>query len=570
VNAGPSHPEIQALLTGPGAPFETEVVEIRGLPTTVWKNAPRNLGDVLEEGRALGGARDLIRLDDTAISHDDHHRAVMALANRLADEFGVVKGDRVAIAMRNYPEWSIAFFATVVLGAIATPLNAFWSGPELAFGISDSRPRVLVVDGERLERLAPHLAELGPLAILGAHLDDRRGTEPLPAGVRDLAPLLEGPASRPDVDVAPDDPASIFYTSGTSGGRPKGVLGTHRNMTTTLVSGRYVGARQVLRDGIDPTAVPRSAPVLLLPVPLFHATGCQAILLSGVAHGATVVLMRRWDPEVALDLIEEHRITQVAGVPAMAWDLMSSPTLSRRSLGALVSIGGGGAASPPELLRRIKRELPGCGAGTGYGLTETSATVASISGQDYLRRPEAVGFPVPICDLRIVDELGRDVPRGERGELWIRGANVVPGYWDRPEETAATFTDGWLHSGDVAVLDAEGYLSIVDRVKDIIIRGGENVSSLEVEAALYEHPAVLEVAVFAKPDQVLGEEVAALVRPQPGATPTAEEIRAFLADRIAAFKIPSHIWFVDDALPRSGSGKLLKREIRSRFAPERV
>ena len=475
-------------------------------------------------------------------------------------------GDRVAIAMRNYPEWSIAFFAATIAGAVAVPLNAFWNGAELAFGVQDSGATVLVVDGERLERLVPHLADLDGVQVVGTRLDDRKERGALPETV-DLATLTDGAiAEAPAVDLEPDDLATIFYTSGTTG-HPKGVLGTHRNICSNLMSMMFVGARQNLRE--DATTTGAGAPaVSLLSVPLFHATGCHSTLVSSVYFGNTLVFMRKWDPEVALDLVERHRITSVGGVPAMVWDLLNSPTIADRDLSSLTSLGGGGAAAPPELLRRLRIQLPDRGASVGYGLTETSSIVTMIRGRDYDERPESVGVPVPVCELRVVDDEGRDVAAGAAGELWIKGPNVVPGYWHRPEETAATFTDGWLHSGDIVRIDDDGFVFILDRAKDIIIRGGENIASTEVEYTLFEHPDVLDAAVFATPHVTLGEEVGAAVLLRAGGTVTPDELRAHTGALLSSYKVPSHIWIVAEPLPRSPAGKVLKRELQARFTPD--
>ncbi len=400
--------------------------------------------------------------------------------------------------MRNLPEWSVVFFAAALAGAVAVPLNAFWNGDELRFALDDCEAKVLVADGERFERLGVQGEALEGVALVGTRLDDRKTTAPLPAGIVPLAALLDRPAVRPFVAVEPDDLATIFYTSGTTS-HPKGVLGTHRNMCANLVSLQFVAARGAMRAGLPPTQTPAAPPVILVPVPLFHGTGCHSNLVAQAWGGGTVVLMRRWDPEAALDLIEGERVTGVSGVPTMAWELVNAASIERRDLSSLRSLGGGGAAAPSELLRRIRTVLPGCGSGTGYGMTESSSLTTSIGGADYVARPTSVGVPVPICDVRIVDESGTDVPVGEVGEIWIKGPTVVPGYWRRPEETAQTFTDGWLHSGDLGRLDDEGFLYIVDRAKDMVIRGGENVSSIEVEGALFEHPAVLEAAVFSGP-----------------------------------------------------------------------
>jgi len=560
--SAPSYDEINARLCERGQPFELETREIRGVPTRTWKQAPGLLRDILvRSGDAFDG-RDLFRLESERLTHDEHRAKVASLAVSMLDELGVRKGDRVAIAMRNYPEWSIAFWAATAIGAVATPLNAFWNGAELAFGVRDSGATVVVVDGERLERLAPHVGEFDGVHLIGTRLDDRKGDDGLPA-TRDLDTLTSRATTLPEIAIEPDDPATIFYTSGTTG-LPKGVLGTHRNICSNLVALSFTRARQAIRDDVK-RAAPSSPPVSLMAVPLFHATGCHSVLVSAVAFGATIVFMRRWDPEVALDLMEEHGVTTLSGVPAMVWDILNSPSLAKHDLSTVRSVGAGGAAAPPELLRRLQASLPDRGASVGYGLTETSSITTFVGGRDYDERPGSVGVPIPVCELRFVDGDGHNVPAGDPGEIWIKGPNVVPGYWNRPDETAATFTDGWLHSGDIGRVDEDGFVYIVDRAKDIIIRGGENVSSLEVEAALYQHADVLEVAVFAVPHQTLGEEVGAAVRLREQGAVSADDLRQHAAALLAPFKVPTRIWLVNDPFPRNPAGKLLKRELQARL-----
>jgi long-chain acyl-CoA synthetase len=559
----PTYAEIDAALTSPAQLFEIDEIEIRGVPTRVWKHTPRSLRVVLEQSRSQGGDTPFLVLGAERVTHSEHHARVAAFARRLVDDFGVSPGDRVVIAMRNYPEWSVAFFAAVAIGAVAVPLNAWWTGEELAFGIADSGARVVVADGARLARLADEVDELSLDALVGVRLDDRPDGAALPAGIVTMESAGAPLGALPEIAIAPDDDATIFYTSGTTG-RPKGVLGTHRNICSNLVSLMYVGARSRMRAGIaaDAPVAPTSPPVLLVPVPLFHATGCHSILVAQAYFGGTLVLMRKWDPATAVELIERERVTSLSGVPAMVWELLDAPNLGEHDISSLASLGGGGAAAPSEIVRKAERLLPGRAMSTGYGLTETSSLVTSNSGADYARRPDRVGVPVPVCRLRIVDDLGIDVALGDPGEVWINGPNVVKGYWHRPEETAETFVDGWVHSGDIGRIDDEGFLSIVDRAKDIIIRGGENVASAEVEAALFEHPAVADAAAIAVPHPVLGEEVGVVVCVRPGTTVTADELREHVAQRLAAFKVPAHIYFRTEALPRNPAGKVLKRELR--------
>jgi long-chain acyl-CoA synthetase len=433
----------------------------------------------------------------------------------------------------------------------------------------EAAPSVREVDEKRYERVVDQTAALDEIILVGTRLDDRKTAAALPAGIVPLDALLDRPGSRPAVAVQPDDPATIFYTSGTAS-HPKGVLGTHRNICANVISLQFVAARAAMRAGGPTFRAQQGPPVVLVPVPLFHATGCHSNLVAQAWIGGTVVLMRKWDPQVALELIERERVTAVSGVPTMVWDLVNEPSIERRDLSSLRSLGGGGAAAPPEILRRVRAVLPGRGGGTGYGMTESSSLTTSIGGADYVARPTSVGVPVPICDVRIVDESGTDVPIGEVGEIWIKGPTVVPGYWRRPEETARTFTGGWLHSGDLGRLDGEGFLYIVDRAKDMVIRGGENISSIEVEAALFEHPAVLEAAVFPVPHPALGEEVGAVVRLRPGARVSIEELRAHTAGLLAPFKVPAHIWLTDQPFPRGATGKMQKRELKAAYTSSRT
>ncbi len=369
----------------------------------------------------------------------------------------------------------------------------------------------------------------------------------------------------------PEDDATIFYTSGTTG-RPKGAVGTHRNMATNLMSLFFINSRQSMRGSIDLAQAPPGDEQnsYLLSVPLFHATGCHSVLVANAAAGNKLVMMHHWDPERALELIERERITTFGGVPAMVMQVIDSPSFAKRDTSSVRAVAYGGAPAPPELVKRIKEHFPVSAPSNGYGLTETSSVTTMVSGDDYVRRPDSVGPPVPVCDVRIVpegyeaDEPADDLPRGPDvvGELWIKGPNVVRGYWNKPEDSAATFTRGWLHSGDVARVDEEGFVYIVDRAKDMVIRGGENVYSVEVESALFENPAVADCAVIGVPHEVLGEEVGAAVVLRPGSKVTADELARHVKDRLAGFKVPTHFWFRSEPLPRNPQGKVLKRQLR--------
>lgn len=560
----PSIAEIHAKITAPGEILEMSEVTIRGVPTRVWKNAPSSLPDVLTRSRSHGDA-DFLVYEDERWSFERHFLACAHLAGVLRDRYGVQKGDRVAIAMRNFPEWSIAFWAASAVGAIAVPLNAWWTGPELAYGLEDSGATVLFGDTDRLDRLLPELAQLPDMKIIVAR--DKRGE--LPGGAEHFGDVLgEVPddAELPDVPLDPDDDATIFYTSGTTG-HPKGVLGTHRNICGNLMSLRFANVRSGMRGAVPGATPPVSGGqnVYLLSVPFFHATGCHAILVANLAAGNELVIMHKWEAGRALELIEREKVSTFGGVPAMVWQVLTHPDFATRDVSSVRSIGYGGAPAAPELVRKIEEMFPGRTPSNGYGMTETSSVATMNMGVDYLRHPDSVGVPVAVCDVRIVAEDGSTQPTGEVGELWVKGPNIVKEYWNKPEASAATFTDGWVHTGDLARVDEEGFVYLVDRAKDLLIRAGENISSVEVEAALFEHPAVTDAAVIGIPDKVLGDEVGAVVQLAPGTSVTEEELRAHVAARLAGFKVPKKIWFFDEPLPRNPAGKILKRDLRKQL-----
>jgi long-chain acyl-CoA synthetase len=572
----PSLEEVTASLTAPGAMFEMEDVTVRGVPMRAWKHAPRTLRDILQLSVAHGDA-EFIVYDGEApgaipgpfdrLGFVDHFRAATTLAHRLVDGHGIRRGDRVAIAMRNFPEWSIAFWAATAAGAVVVPLNAWWTGPELHYGLSDSGARILFADLDRAKRLAARRSDLTDLEHV---VVARAGEQELPAGTVSFEHAIGEvavDAELPDVPVDTDDDATIFYTSGTTG-EPKGALGTHRNICTNLMSLGFAAARTAARSPAAEPESPAARNVYLLSVPFFHVTGCHSVLVATLAAGGELVIMHRWDASRALQLIERERVTTFGGVPAMAWQVLEHPDFDRYDLSSVRSIGYGGAPAAPDLVRRLDAMFPGRTPSNGYGLTETSSVATMNGGLDYRAKPDSVGLPVAVCDVKVVDPDGNELPTGEVGELWIKGPNVVKGYWNKPEATAATISDGWLHSGDVARLDDEGFVYIVDRAKDMIIRGGENVYCVEIEAALFEHPAVTDAAAIGIPHHVFGEEVGAVVHLAPGASASEVELREFVATRLAAFKVPVRIWFRDDPLPRNPSGKILKRDLKAELAPD--
>ncbi|MGH7024777.1 MAG: class I adenylate-forming enzyme family protein, partial [Caulobacteraceae bacterium] len=374
----------------------------------------------------------------------------------------------------------------------------------------------------------------------------------------------------PSAEIAPDDPATIFYTSGTTG-KPKGALATQRNINSNIMAAGSVAARAFLRRGESPPAPDPDAPQrsVLLSVPFFHATGCFAILNPSLFSGSKVVMMRRWDPIRAFELIEREKINLAGGVPTIAWQLIEHPLRGNYDLSSLESVSYGGAPSAPELVRKIRETFPGSAPGNGWGMTETSATATSHGAEDYDHRPDSCGPAVAVTDLKIMSVDGeRELATGDVGELWCKGPQVVAGYWNKPEATAETFEDGWVKTGDLARLDEEGFCFIIDRAKDMLIRGGENIYCSEVENVLYDHPAVMDAALVGIPHRTLGEEPGAVVTLKPGASATEAELRAFVAERLAAFKVPVKVLFWPETLPRNANGKIIKPELRKLFETE--
>ena len=563
--------EATAALTAPGQMFEMEPLTLDGVEMTAWKHAARNLAQILELSRRHGDAEFLV-YESQRVTFNDHYRIVATLAARL-ESLGVAKGERVAIAARNLPQWVEAFWATMVLGAISVPINAWWTTDELLYGLADSGARVAFVDEERLERLLPVLDDLPDLVALVVLSLDPANREPLATHGRvsvvrfdEFLGGVDPEAIAPTVDVEPDDVATIFYTSGTTG-RPKGAIGTHRNIITNLMNLFFIGQRATLRFGAGDE---RAQNATLLNIPLFHATGCLASMVVSTAAGGKLVMMHHFDPAAALALIESERMTMVGGVPTIVMQLLDHPEFSRFDTSSVRNISYGGAPAPPDLVRRIREAFPQAQPGNGYGLTETSAAIALNSGPDYVARPDSCGPAVPVCDVAIVPEgFEGDEPDpafigrvGERGELWVRGPNVSSGYWGKPDESRRSFTRGWLHTGDIARLDEDGFIYILDRAKDMIIRGGENVYSVIVEAALFEHPDVAECAVIGVAHPTLGEEVAAVVVLRPGRRVDAEDLSRHVAQRLAKFEVPTRFYFRSAPLPRNPQGKVLKRELR--------
>lgn len=560
-----------ARLGAPGELMEIEEVEIRGRRMKAWKNQPATLRTIVEASRQYGDAVCLV-YEDERITYSVFHKAVAALAAHMA-RTGVRKGDRVAVVMRNLPEWAVAFYAAASIGAIVTPQNAWWTGAELEYALRDSGSKLAVVDSERYTRLAPHFGNCPDLkhVLVCRHreLPDSGETtmlESVLGPVADWALLPDQPL--PPVELVPEDDATIFYTSGTTG-RPKGALGTHRGANSCAMIGVASTCRNRLRNGLDiEESAIRPNHSVLIGVPFFHVTGSLAILNQAFAWGGKVVMMHKWDPERAYQLIEREKVNRTGGVPTIVWQLADHPARKNYDLTSLTALVFGGAPAPAELVKRIQECFPTAQPSQAWGMTETSAGVTSNFANDYIARPDSCGPATAIAQLQIRDPKdGRTVlPVGEIGELWSFGPMNCKGYWNNPEATAATFVDGWVRTGDLARLDDEGFCYIVDRAKDMVIRGGENIYSVEVENVLHEHPSVHEVAVLGRPHPTLGEEPVAVVTTRRGRSAVEEELRDFARERLASFKVPVRIVVSEQPLPRNENGKIVKAQLKPLFA----
>lgn len=546
-----SREEAIAQLTAPGQPFELENVELYGASCRAFKNAPPTLRALFEDARSNAT---FIVYEDERYSFEEAYQKSANIAHLLRTRYGVAKGDRVAISTRNYPEWIFTFSAVTSVGAIAVAMNALWTPEEMEYGLTDSGAKVLFADQERLDRLAncSDLLSIQTIAV--------RPTVAFGAGIASLDDLLRGMADvpMPEVDLHPNDPATILYTSGSTG-HPKGAVSCHRNIVTALLSWELEAQIGAMRYAIELTE-PAHQPATLLAVPLFHATGSHAVYLASYRAQRKIVSMYKWIPELAAELIEAEHISSFVAPAAMTGDLVVEAGRTNRDLSSLAVVGGGGAPRAPEQVKNIDRSFANAMPNTGWGMTETNAIGTGIGGVDYLTRPASSGRCSVVLDLRVVDEAGQELRAGERGELLIRGTSVISGYWQRPDANAETFTDGWLRTGDVAYLDDEGFLFIVDRIKDLVIRGGENIGCGEVEAALLEHPHILEASVYAVPDERLGEEVGATIYSEPSVSEA--EVREFLAPHLARFQIPRYLTLSNEPLPRIASGKIFKRQLR--------
>ena len=561
-DAPPSRAQAIAALTASGSHYELEEHTINGVPCRVFSQAPLTLR-ALFEGAQQYQNLDYLTFDEERLSYAETFNQVAGIANLLQSEYGIRKGDRVAIGMRNYPEWITAFLAITSLGGIAVALNALWNTAELAYAMELTGAKVLIGDEERIQRLQQY-AEESDLQVLSVRSPAFPGEHIVPLPTRwewDAA----GP-QLPAADIDPNDDALIIFTSGSTG-HPKGAVSSHRAAIHAVMSWDLEMAIALWRSGSERPVEPWDVRFrLLVAVPLFHVSGSHVGMLSALLRGRAVHLMYKWDVMQALDLIEQEHITHFIAVSSMTGDLVKAAAQHQRSLDSLLSVGGGGAPRPSKQVRDIERVFARAAPGTGWGMTETNAIGAGIAGQDYLNRPLSSGQCSAVLDMRIVDDRDEDVPTGERGHLLIRGTSMFREYWNRPDANSESRVGGWFRTGDIAILDEEGFLFIVDRAKDIVIRGGENVGCGEVEDAIYSHPDVSEAVVFGLPHERLGEEVSCIVVIKKEATQGTSldqaALGAHLRETLAEFQIPSRIFFSENPLPRIASGKFNKRALR--------
>lgn len=544
-------------LIGAGSPFEVQTPGDGG--PKFFRHTAASVWAAIDSGR-IHGDREFLVWEQQRLTFSQFFDQVDRLAGQLVETFGLRKGDRVAIAMRNQPAWLVAFAAIQRCGAVCVPLNSWGLRDELFHGLQDSGASLLLCDEPRLQLLANDLRQQG-LATVVAGL---RAGVPLEEHCHRLEDLLAAPAlSVPVQSVSASDPAMILYTSGTTS-LAKGVLSTHGAVCQALVALEFQGAFCAVSSPERISVVINSgyAPATLMAVPLFHVSGLHAQFLLALRSGRRLLLMYKWDVEKALDLIRDEQCTQFNGAPVMMQQLLASPRFGSPDTASLFGLGLGGAAPSSSLLDNLTRRKPEAIGGSGYGLTESNGICAAHGGDQFVYKPASAGWPLPIVDVRIGDSPDRPVPAGVSGLIWMRSPTLMSEYWNLPEASARTLCDGWLDTGDIGLLDDEGFLYITDRAKDLINRGGEKIAAAEVESCACEMPGVIEAAAFAVPDDVLGEVVFLVVRGEPDATPGSEAVRSFIAQRLASYKVPAQIHVQHTPFARNASGKTLKSVLK--------
>ena len=540
-------------LTAPGAPWEV-LRDANGVP--YYKQAPANLVEALALAREHGDREFLV--------YEGERRSFSQLMNE-ADEIaaalqaqGILPGDRVGLAMRNYPEWMAVFIAVVTIGAVIVPVNSWGQPADICHALGDAGVRLAFLDQARYDGISNWLADNKVTGVIARpdSADDPRSLAAFVAAFKGKAPA--------EVAIGGEDLALIMYTSGTSG-KPKGAASTHRAVCQALYNFEFAAAAAAMcnMDRIGAMLERGFESTSLLAVPLFHVSGCHAQFLANLRGGRRIVMMYKWDVGRALEYIEQERITSIAAAPSMVLDILESQAFDETDTRSLFSIGIGGAATPARVTALIEKKMPTNFSGTGWGMTETNAQGASLTGKAFNAKPGSAGLPHPIVDIRICDEEGGELAAGQTGEIWVRSPCNIREYWHRPEANAADFRDGWLRTGDIGYLDGDGYLYLADRAKDMIIRGGENIYPAEIENQLLELPAVMEVAVLGLPHERWGEEVAVVVNLHAGQVLTEAQLLDFARQKLASYKVPTRVFFTDQPLPRNATNKVLKAELKT-------
>lgn len=549
-------------LTQAEAPWEIVAETINAVDYQIYKNAPTSLATLLDEGRKHGDNEFLVYQDER-ITFNTFFAQVDKLAALLQTEFNIQKGDTVAIAMRNYPEWMISFAAIVYSGAIVVPINSWSTADDLHYALNDAAVKIAFLDQQRFDLLQTKTHDLNANFIVAKG----ENNHPNAIGFTDLLSKATVASPQP-IESHPEDTAIIMYTSGTTG-HPKGVVSSHRNVSQSVFNYEMLAIATAMSDSepVGKMLERGFPPKVLLSVPLFHVAGCYSVFLLSLRGGRPIVMMYKWDKIAALSLIEKERITMISAVPSMIMEMLDSPEWANFDTQSMFGFGTGGAAQPPRLAELVYEKMPDSYPGTGYGMTESNACGFAATGGIYAVAPKSTGLKMPIVNIKILDEQGKAVSSGEAGEIWLQSPTVAKGYLNNPEATASTFIDGWLKTGDVGYLDASGYLFITDRVKDMIIRGGENIYSSEIEAAALHHSDILEAAAFGMDDEVLGEEVALAVTIKPSAELTEQELSEFLKNRLAHFKLPRFIFIRHEPLPKNVALKVVKATLKEQYQP---
>ena len=551
-----------AQLTAPGAPYAISSRELNGVVYKMYDTAPANITEVYAQAAQHGNSEFLV-YEEERISFRQLLQQAAAIGHQLVHKLGIGKGDRVAIAMRNYPEWMSSYVAITSCGAVAVPLNSWGQARELAYTIEDADAKLVFCDQQRHALLADFLQSQGAGAVVVRADNSVSGS-----GAIDFRELLAGQehAVMPVVEIDSEDLVMILYTSGTTG-MPKGAVSTHRALCQSITNFEVAATASAMSN---PQAISRMMesglpPTQLLAVPLFHVSGLHAAFLLAFKGGRKLVMMYRWDAEQALRLVESERITVVSAAPAMLLQLLESEDFDRRDTSSLFSVGAGGAATPPRTSRLIYEKLPESYSGTGWGMTETNAIGTSFTGNPHKHKLGSAGFQHPTVEIEVRAPEGGVLPQGEPGELWIKSATLISEYWNRPDATAKDFRDGWFNSGDIGYFDEESYLFISDRAKDMVIRGGENIYPAEIEGVLHDCPKIEEAAAFGIADEQWGEQLAVVVVARAGAQLSAEDVREFAARKLARFKVPHYVFLHGQPLPRSASGKVLKKDLKAEY-----